>query len=323
VSNETLKATAPLQLFNIIYSGLNVVDFQPHVDGTTIPAQPWSVGPKVPMIMGSNANEGGLFALGAYMSPTVSPDNYTTFLNENFGSAAPLVAKQYPLTLPAFTVPGKEGSPASPAFLAVSTIITDAQFTCPLYQALLKAKANNIPVYSYFNSHVPTCPWVTFPPPEGLKLIGATHTSDIPFIFGNSANQPLSSPNGTCNFTAAETSISETLIAAWTSMAVSGNPGGWPQWDNSSSQGLLIGTNTTSIGAIDYSFCQFWDMIDDTYLSFTNSTYGNNGTNGTGTGSGSGSGSGAGTKSGAEKGVEMGVWGLTMVVGIAMSLLMG
>jgi hypothetical protein len=64
-------------------------------------------------------------------------------------------------------------------------------------------------------------------------------------------------------------------------------------------------------------------MIDNTYLSFTNSSYGNNGTSGTGTGSGSGSGSGTGTKSGAEKGVEMGLWGLTMVVGIAISLLMG
>jgi carboxylesterase type B len=312
-------ATAPLQPFGIIYSGINVVDFQPHVDGTKIPAQPWSVGPKVPMIFGSNINEGGLFALGAYLTPVVSADNYTIFLNQNFGAAANLVAKQYPLTLPQFTAPGQAGSPASPAFEAISAIITDAQFTCPLYQAMLKAESINMPVYTYLNKHVPHCPWQASPPPAALPLIGATHTSEIPLVFGNGVNQPLISANGSCNFTAAETTISETLIAAWTSMAISGNPnvGGWAQWSNSSSQGLVIGANATSVGAIDYSFCQFWDMINADYLSFTNSSS-TNGTSGNGSG---GSGSGSGTKSGAEKGVEMGLWGLTMIVGIVISVL--
>ena len=100
-------------------------------------------------------------------------------------------------------------------------------------------------------------------------------------------------------------------------MAVSGNPnvGGWAKWSNSSSEGLVIGANATSVGAIDYSFCQFWDMISADYLSFTNSSS-TNGTSGSG-----GSGSGAGTKSGSEKGAEMGLWGLTMVVGIVISVL--
>ena len=102
-------------------------------------------------------------------------------------------------------------------------------------------------------------------------------------------------------------------------MAVSGNPnvGGWAQWSNSSSQGLVIGANATSVGAIDYSFCQFWDMINANYLSFTNSSS-TNGTSGNGSG---GSGGGSGAKSGSEKGVEMGLWGLTMVVGIVISVL--
>jgi len=269
------------------------------------------------MIFGSNINEGGLFALGAYLSPVVSADNYTIFLNQNFGAAANLVAKQYPLTLPQFTTPGKAGSPASPAFEAISAIITDAQFTCPLYQAMLKAEAINMPVYTYLNKHVPHCPWQASPPPAALPLIGATHTSEIPLVFGNGVNQPLISGNGSCNFTAAETTISETLIAAWTSMAVSGNPnvGGWVQWSNSSSQGFVIGANATSVGAIDYSFCQFWDMINADYLSFTNLSS-TNGTSGSG-----GGGSGSGTKSGSEKGAEMGLGGLTMAVGIVISVL--
>lgn len=101
-------------------------------------------------------------------------------------------------------------------------------------------------------------------------------------------------------------------------MAVSGNPnvGGWAKWSNSSSQGLLIGANATSVGAIDYSFCQFWDMINADYLSFTNISS-TNWTSGNGSG---GSGSGSGTKNGSEKGVEKGLWGLTMIVGIVISV---
>ncbi|KAE9367547.1 alpha/beta-hydrolase [Stipitochalara longipes BDJ] len=322
VTVDTLKATAPSQEFGIIYSGLQVADFQPHVDGKVIPEQPWSVGPKVPMIFGGNADEGGLFAIGAFEAVNVSAANYTLFLQQNFGAGADTVAKQYPLTLPAFTVPGKEGSPLSPAFLAIANIITDVQFTCPLYQAMLKATSNNIPVYSYTSQHTPSCPWVSFPPAQALALIGATHTSEIPMIFGNLAGQPLIS-NGNCTSTPAEFTISENLIAAWTAMAVSGNPSAgnlqWPQWDNSSSQGVIIGANSTSVGKIDYSFCQFWDPVIATYLSFSNSSAAN-GTSGGGSG---GSGNGTTThKNGAEKGVEMGLWCLTMFIGIAISVLM-
>jgi carboxylesterase type B len=317
VSTTTLQDTAPEGGLEIIYSNLNPIDFQPYVDSVTIPAQPWVVGPKVPMIFGSNADEGGLFALGTYMSPVISPENYTIFLNENFGTAASLVAQQYPLTLPAFNKSG------FPAFTAISTIITQAQFTCPAYQAMLKAQANNISVYTYLNSHVPSCQWWPSLPAPAIPFVGATHTSEIPFVFGNGIGQPLSSPNGTCNFTAQENVLSESLVAAWTAMAETGNPsvsGGlqWPQWDNSSSKGVTI-VNGTTVGTVDYSFCGFWDMIDRVYLNFTDLSAGANGTSGNGS---TGTGSVTGNRSGAE-GVEIGVWGLTLAVGIVISVLMG
>jgi carboxylesterase type B len=317
VSTTTLQDTAPEGGLVIIYSNLNPLDFQPYVDSVTIPAQPWGVGPKVPMIFGSNADEGGLFALGTYMSPIISPENYTIFLNENFGTAASLVAQQYPLTLPAFNKSG------FPAFTAISTIITQAQFTCPAYQAMLKAQANNISVYTYLNSHIPSCQWWPSLPAPAIPFVGATHTSEIPFVFGNGIGQPLSSPNGTCNFTAQESVLSESLIAAWTAMAETGNPsvsGGlqWPQWDKSSSMGVTI-VNGTTVGTVDYSFCEFWDMIDRVYLNFTDLSSGANGTGGNGS---TGTGSGTGNKSGA-KGVEIGVCGLTLVVGIVISVLVG
>lgn len=262
------------------------------------------------MIFGSNANEGALFALGTYESASISAANYSSFLTANFGPAASIVAKEYPLTLPAFNATG------FPEFAAISTIITEAQFRCPLYQAMLKAQSNNIPVYTYFNSHTPSCQWLTTLPASAIPYVGATHTSEVPYIFGNGVGLPL--PDGNCSFNAQENAISESLIAAWSAMASTGNPsvqGGlqWPQWNSNSSLGVNI-VNATSVGVVNYSQCAFWDMIDNLYLNFTSS--GANGTSGN-------SGSGGETASGAERGVEMGIWGLTLAVGIALSVLMG
>jgi carboxylesterase type B len=292
---------------DIIYSGLNPTDMQPYVDGVTIPAQPLSIGPQVPMIFGSNNDEGGLFTLGTYDTILLSEANYSSFLTANFGPAASIVAKQYPLTLPAFN------SSKFPAFTAVSTIITQAQFLCPAYQALLKAQSNNIPVYTYLNSHVPSCQWLSSLAPPVIPFVGATHTSELPYVFGNGYS------NGNCTFSSQEKVISENLIAAWSAMASNGNPsvqGGlqWPQWNSTASMGVTI-VNATTVGVVDYSPCAFWDMINNQYLNFTslgtNDTSGNVSTvNGTA------------KPSGVERRVEMRYWGLTLAVGIAVSVLM-
>jgi hypothetical protein len=61
------------------------------------------------MIFSSNADEGDLFTLGTYRSPRISAANYSSFLTANFGPAASIVVKQYPLTLPAFNSTGVPG----------------------------------------------------------------------------------------------------------------------------------------------------------------------------------------------------------------------
>jgi hypothetical protein len=103
-------------------------------------------------------------------------------------------------------------------------------------------------------------------------------------------------------------------------MASTGDPsvqGGlqWPQWNSNTSIGVNI-VNATSVGVVDYSQCVFWDVINNLYLNFTSSSA--NGTSGN-----SSTGSGTVMANGAERGVEMGVWGLTLAVGIAVSVLMG
>jgi carboxylesterase type B len=263
------------------------------------------------MIFGSNSDEGGIFTLGTYFTPIISPANYSAFLTANFGRAASLVASQYNLSLPAFN------STKAPEFAAINTIITQAQFLCPAYQAMLKAQINNIPVYTYLNSHTPSCQWSSTLNASLIPFVGATHTSKIPYVFGNGVGLPL--PGGNCNFTVQENTISENLIAAWSAMASTGNPsveGGleWPEWNNNTSLGVNI-VNATSVGVVDYSPCAFWDMIDTLYLNFTSSS--DTGASGNGS-----TGSGTGTKNGAEREIEIAAWALTMAVGIVASLLL-
>ena len=100
---------------------------------------------------------------------------------------------------------------------------------------------------------------------QALSLLGATHTAEIPFVFGNLDNFPL--PNGNCSFNAAERSIGSQLIEAWTSMAASGTPNTsslqWPLFTANETQGINVNSTSVFAGDIDYSICaQLWDKID-------------------------------------------------------------
>jgi hypothetical protein len=215
-----------------------------------------------------------LFALAQYATNPDGPAgataaDYTTFLQDNFGSAASLVEQHYPLSL--------FNSTPYPVFFAISQVLTESTYTCSAYRGLNRAVQKNIPVWTYLYDHTPSCQWLSFVPAEALPLVGATHTAEIPFVFGNLVNMP--SPNGTCNSTTQEHAISAFLKKAWTAMAANGSPSTkdfhWPPYENSSqSLGINI-VNSTTAGVVDYSSCQLWDQINNNFLKASNSTAAN------------------------------------------------
>jgi hypothetical protein len=104
-----------------------------------------------------------------------------------------------------------------------------------------------------------------------LELLSATHTAEIPFVFGNLDNLPHS--DGTCNMTSEEGVLSKSIISTWSSMAANGAPDGsgqaWPVWNATTMQGLII-NNSTSVGVVNYTVCeQLWDTLDTKLLNFT------------------------------------------------------
>jgi hypothetical protein len=199
----------------------------------------------------------------------LTPQKYKDYLVGNFGpEIGANLTQSYPIS--AFN------STPHPSFYATSGVLTDYAFTCPAHRALLKQTAKGIPAWTYVFDQSPTCEWISFAgssDPQYLELLGATHTAEIPYVFSNVNNLPL--PNGTCNFSSADRDISAMLVSAWTSMAEYGNPnaGGavsWPVFDANSSQGLLIGGNTTSVGYVDYSICtDLWDQINAEIFAYS------------------------------------------------------
>jgi carboxylesterase type B len=185
--------------------------------------------------------EGYIFALAQFASnfSAANASAYSVFIQDNLGPAASLVAKSYPLS--------RLNASSLPVPTAISTIITDAAYKCPAYRGLSRALQNNIPVWAYEFQHTSSCTWLGTLPQEALSLVGATHTGEIPFVFGNLQNQPV--PNGSCNATAQELGISRSLQDAWTAMAANADPSTaavtWPLYSNSSMnrstpQGLVV-----------------------------------------------------------------------------------
>jgi para-nitrobenzyl esterase len=124
-------------------------------------------------------------------------------------------------------------------------------------------------------------------------LVQATHTAEIPFVFGNTQDILYAPTNTACSLNPSEQAISQALIEAWTFLAVTGDPSTsdlqWPKWDATESLGINI-VNSTSLGVVNYTACQFWDSLDSILAFLTNLTR-NSTTNATTSGTPSKSGS--------------------------------
>lgn len=256
ITNLTCLRNAPISAIKSSYAATLTGSLGFVVDGTIIPQQPLCTGLKVPAIAGTTLNEGTLFALEAFgaRSLTLNATDYDQYLTSTFGVLAPQVNQRYPLSNYAGTL--------QPVFAAISAILTDIGYRCPTRTLLRRAVQNDHQkVWTYLFNDTPSCPWFTYIPSTFLPLLGATHTADIPFVFGGTDDLPR--PNGTCDFTTQEKALSVRIRAAWDNMARHASPGSnWPLYNPSTSKGVTMVGGGFVAGTIDYSICDFWDQIN-------------------------------------------------------------
>ncbi|PON22685.1 carboxylesterase [Trichoderma gamsii] len=241
----------------------------PLVDGKVIPKAPASAGVKVPSVFGSTTSEGMLFVLATYSQNLTkqTQDTYDDFLGYQFGPLASRVNSTYPLSKfpPTASVPNS-------ADAAIGAIYTDYAFKCTTHRGLQKGIANRVPVFAYSFARVPSCTWMTSVPdvPFVHSFLGATHTAELPFVFG--VLDGLPAPGGNCSSTADDLQVSKQIISSWDSMAAVASPGAhWPRYSGGSqgseAMGMLYLANETVVGEIDYSVCSFWDEIREELLA--------------------------------------------------------
>jgi para-nitrobenzyl esterase len=202
----------------------------------------------VPVLNGTNHDEWRLFvAIFSTVTGPVTAANYQSMIASTVSvspAEAAAVAARYPLS--------RYASPDE----ALGAVGTDAIFACPAL-TIDQELSRFTPTFAYeFNDS--RAPELFLPPVSGLPY-GATHASEIQYLFGlNVTSYP-----GT--LTAAQQQLAAGMRRYWTSFARQGSassPGepAWPQFRNASQQmmSLIPPTPRVENGFAAEHQCPFW-----------------------------------------------------------------
>jgi para-nitrobenzyl esterase len=206
LTDATPWPAAPFQMVNMRH-------FEPTIDGWLIPDSPDTVFREhrqnpVPLIIGSNLNDGRTLSAGANMTVP----EYQTFIRNRFGKGADAVLEKYPA-----------GSTAE-VQTRLEQIMTDYDFTDAVEFVAGSMAETNTSTWRYQYSYVlPGQPY------------GAFHGSETILIF-----RALPKMDPTTD------AVSENLIGTWTRFAKTGDPNGgmnltWPRYTRDRPQYLDIG----------------------------------------------------------------------------------
>ena len=212
----------------------------PVIDGKLLPEQPMKTvqdgkGNKVPVLLGTNQDEGTLFLFLAGMM-ALNSTQYTASVALIFGAKAAEVLKEYPVS--AYTSPA----------LAFSDLLGDMAFICPTRRS---ARAFTSAGQSAFVYHFTVKPTFSL-----LAWLGAYHSAEIPFIFGTATK-----------FSKDEEALSGKMMGFWTTFAKSGDPNDpksstlWPKYDKTADAHQVLALKLSTGKGLKQKKCNFWDKL--------------------------------------------------------------
>ena len=173
----------------------------------------------VPVIIGSNADEGSMFSQGV---ETLA--EYRETVSSQYGE----FADGFLSTYPAETVQEARHSQMA--------MQTDIMFGWEMRTWARMMETVSSPAYLYFFSRVP--------PAADADRYGAYHTAEIPYVFDNFGVS--TSPHANRDYDDTDRELSNTLASYWVNFAETGNPNGaglpeWPVFDRDADEALEIG----------------------------------------------------------------------------------
>lgn len=182
----------------------NRVHWRPIVDGLVIPDQPRTLLERhafnhVPLIVGSNRDEGWGNFITRSFPMGVSTAQYESWVSTEFGDDAADVLTAYP--------PGAYASPME----AMARVVGDGQFTCEARRLARLAQGTGKPVFLYSYEYEI----------DDLSVDHVIHGVESNIIFGNSYVPPQYANH---TLTPSDDALFEAMSEYWTTFADKGSP---------------------------------------------------------------------------------------------------
>jgi len=217
------------------------VTWTPVADGRLLPDLPgklWAEGAchDMPLLIGSNADEGNLFVAGL----TVSSEAYEAQMQKIFGPHAQEALTLYPND-------GTQGLDSG-----ISRMLTEVGFASTARLAARSIDAStDSPAYLYHFTRVPLV----------MSALGAFHSIEIPYVMGNT---DLFTSLGAITKTDQE--LSDAIMGYWTRFAATGDPNGdgapeWPAHDAVTDQHLELGDEIQPGSGLYKAACDLADKV--------------------------------------------------------------
>lgn len=194
---------------------------------------------KVPVLLGSNADEGTLFfQLGGTM---IADDIALEAMAEKMvPGKGQEVLKHYSTAT--------HGSAQAAAMAAVG----DAGFVCPTRRAARFMTAAGADAYLYHFTYSP--------PGSLLGDLGAFHSAEIKYVFGN-PSQLLPQ-----QLTAEELALSSVMMGYWSRHGAAGDPNGgdalpWPKYSADKDENIVLAPMISTQAGLKKDLCDFWDSL--------------------------------------------------------------
>ena len=223
-----------------------------------------------PVVIGSVANEGKLFAYQAFPSPE-SRTVEDGLLAAGFGASNSVeILRQYPRS--------EASKEAHDVRNHTGIIATDGLFHCAIRHAArnlaaqARAGSRTSRTWLYHFDHVVSFGREMWLPAFPECLDAACHSEELPFVW--LANSSLAAFNAT--FTAPEAALAETMQRYWAAFAKGGAPlarqevgaASWPVYD-AATEVMMRFTASPPSGSDRHAWapkCKFWDQLNYTWM---------------------------------------------------------
>jgi carboxylesterase type B len=232
-----------------------LLQWTPTIDGKQFFSQPINAFiagnfTRVPIMLGTNADEGVMFVYQGFKQPT-SDVAYVTAVALAFRESSFEVLEEYPVS---FWI--NDSRPA------LSKVVTDYLFGCSTRRVALATSSWGVPTYLYYFDHALSFP-AAYGPHYQFCRFAACHGSELPMLFHTAIEMGF-------NYTQPEDVMSKAMMHWWSNFAKSktGNPNfgnnvnmTWLPFTSQALNNARIATPVSPQKNLEKAYCDFWDSL--------------------------------------------------------------